>query len=157
MKSIFLKFRAMIEIQELAGLDREGIINLLLEQQEQPFDIYVPKETQRYFSEREAICSDYANLAYAGQWLFEVANSFAYDEISPDDHESVLFQITTENIDGLAAVLLDISFGYVNDHEDEEFSYFELVEAFIDDVQGSKIEPACPYFIEIFNEFLKED
>src|ERR1700722_16498215 len=111
----------MIEMQALAGLDREGIVNLLLEQKEQPFEIYVPKETQRFFSERSAIASDYANLAYAGQRLFEVAKSFTYEKVPPDLHESVLFEVATENITGLAQALLDVSYGYVNDHEDEDF------------------------------------
>ena len=83
----------MIEIQQLEGLDLEQTLNLLLEEKSQPFEIYIPKNTQQYFSENDSISVDYANLAYSGQLLFEVSDSFEYERVSSDKHESVLFKI----------------------------------------------------------------
>lgn len=37
-------------------------------------------------------------LAYAGQKLSEVADEFSYDYVSPSNHESVLFEIKTNNV-----------------------------------------------------------
>ncbi len=109
----------MIEIQDLEGKVKSGIIDLLLEQESNSFEIYIPKSTQLSFSERDAIAIDYNKLAYAGLLLNEISENFNYEKVAPEFHESVLFTVQTNNIEGLAKALLEISFGYVNDEEDE--------------------------------------
>lgn len=145
----------MIEIQQLQNLELEQVINLLLEEKKQPFKIYVPKETQQFFSEREAIAADYANLAYAGQLLHDVSFEFDYEQVSPDLHESVCFNLKAIDIEILAQVLLEISFGYVNGHnEGEEYSYVEEASDYLFKAnQGEISKIACPYFVNVSNEF----
>lgn len=145
----------MIEIQQLRELDLEQVINLLLEEKSQPYNIYIPKETQEFFSDREAISSDYANLAYSGQLLFNISEKFEYEEVSPTMHESVLFTIEAKNIESLASVLLHISYGYGNDHpEDDEFSYIEESLNYLGEIEHRDIKKiACPYFVDISKEF----
>jgi hypothetical protein len=72
----------MIEIQEIKNVTTEDIINLLLDEKKQPFEIYVPKSTQLGFSSNENITDDYAMLAFAGQKLSEAANDFSYNYVS---------------------------------------------------------------------------
>lgn len=154
----------MIEIQDLQGKTKSEIIDLILEQGSNSFEIYVPKSTQLYFSEKEAIAIDYNNLAYAGHLLKEISDSFNYEEVSPEDHESVLFDIETSNLEGLAEALFEISFGYVNDEEDEVYQDIEddcefnmNADQYLSDVAEGKInEVACPYFCEIAQQFFDE-
>ncbi len=147
----------MIEIQDLRDLNIEDIINLILDEKTQPFEIYVPKSTQRYFSDSRAIWLDYVYLAYSGQLLNDICDEFSYDEVSPEEHTSVRFSIRTANIKKLAETLLYISYGYVNDSEDEEFSCTEHADDYIACVENGEITPACPYFIEICNETKMEE
>lgn len=143
----------MIEIQNLQGLSEEQIVDLLLEQKSQPFEIYIPKETQRFSSDNESIADDYLNAAYAGQMLSDVAEKFDYEFVSPDKHESILFTVKCADIEALAEALLEISYLYVNDHPDP----IELWDGrlnFIDEVEKKKIVPACQDFIEVYNEFI---
>jgi hypothetical protein len=148
----------MIELQQLLNLNLEQVVNLLLEQKTQPFEIYIPKETQLFNSDREAISIDYCNLAYAGQLLFDASDEFKYEEVSPDLHESVCFTISAKDFEKLAVALLEISYGYVNDHpEDEEYSFDMEVAEYMYEVKQGKIKKiACPYFVEISKEFGKE-
>jgi hypothetical protein len=146
----------MIEIEQLRGLEVERVIDLLLEQKIQPFEIYIPKETSLYNNERTDISVDYLHLAFAGQRLSEASQEFKYHIVYPQDHESVLFEIKTNNLEGLSEALLDISFGYVNDHEDD--SYFpEMVSGFEGDIEQKDYKIACPEFIEIYREFMNEE
>lgn len=147
----------MLDFQNLQNLNKEQIVSLLLEQKSQPFEICIPKSTQKFFSEREDIAIDYAELAYSGQRLSDISENFEYEKVSPENHESVLFTISTSDLRKLAETLLEISYGYINDPEDEEFFFAESVEEFLGDVENSKIVPACPYFIEIYKEFLIEE
>lgn len=145
----------MIEIQLLEGLDKDDIYDLLLSEGK-PFHIFVPKETQLFYSSNNDIASDYAYLAYAGQRLAEISNSFNYEQIPPSAHESVEFILNVDNMDQLAEVLLEISYGYGNDPEKEDFSYFEIVAEFMDKVDDAEITPACPYFVKIHKEYVSK-
>lgn len=149
----------MIEIQSLRDLSKEDIIELLKTQDEQPFHIYVPKETQLYNSESAAIAEDYTHLAYTGHLLAEVAETFDFQEVQPDEFESVLFEIETQDLPRLADALLLISYGYINDHPDDpEFSFPELVDQYFYELeQGIVSEAACPYFVETALEFMGMD
>jgi hypothetical protein len=83
----------MIEVQEIRTSNIQEIVDMLLEQRSQPFEIYAPKSTQLHFSEQTAIADDYALLAYVGQRLKEVSDEFSYEYVSPNEHESVLFEV----------------------------------------------------------------
>lgn len=145
----------MIEIQNIIDKDEKEIINLLLNEKEQPFEIYIPKSTKLYFSESSEIANDYAMLAYAGQRLSEVAQEFDYWYVSPVDHKSVLFEITAKDIELLANTILYLSDGYNNPSEDG-FSYIDEVYSFIEKVKSKEIIPICPDFIEDYEEYSRE-
>lgn len=146
----------MIEIQNIIDATKEDIMNLLLSEEGNTFEIYIPKSTQMYFSSNENIAMDYAMLAYAGQKLKEVADEFEYNTVQPHQHNSVLFKIKPFSTEYLADALLEISYGYENDPELEQYPYMELVDQFISDVEDLKIIPACPDFIDYYNDFIKQ-
>jgi hypothetical protein len=146
----------MIEIQEIKNVTTEDIVNLLLGEKEQPFEVYVPKSTQLCFSSNEDIANDYAMLAFAGQKLSEVADEFSYDYVSPTNHDSVLFEIKTDDIKQLAETILFISYGYNNDPEDEEIYYLDEVYDFIDKVKTGDTIPVCPDFLNDYHEYYEQ-
>ena len=146
----------MIEIQDLSGLTIKEIRELILGQKEQEIEVYIPKETQKYFSTSSDIAIDYLHAAFAGQKLFELTKEITYHIMSTEAHESILFKLKCSDSDELASVLLDISYLYVNDHPDPEYIAAEEVQCFLDDVKSKKIIPACPDFIEIYEEYLEE-
>ena len=109
-----------------------------------------------YSSTSSDIADDYAMLAYAGQKLSEVADEFSYDYVSPSNHESVLFEIKTNNVKQLAETILNLSYGYNNEPEGEEMYYLDDVHDFIENVMAKKISPVCPDFIEDYREYAAE-
>jgi hypothetical protein len=148
----------MIEIQNIADMKEEDIVNLLLEQKKQPFEIYIPKSTQLYSSTNRDIAIDYAMIAYGGQLLKNASDKFEYDSVSVIEHKSILFEISTDDIPKLAKAIFEISLGYDNEHEDyDEIYYHENVEQFLDDSNNNQIIPACPDFVEIYNEYIEEE
>jgi hypothetical protein len=144
----------MIEIQEIRTANIQKIVDMLLEQKFQPFEIYAPKSTQLHFSEQSAIADDYALLAYIGQRLKDISDEFSYKYVSPNEHESVLFEVKTNNIEKLAETLLELSYNFNNDPDSDEYIPFEDVYDFIDKVHALEIIPACPDFIEDFEAFV---
>ena len=146
----------MIEIQDIRTNSVDDIINRLLDEKTQPFEIYVPKSTQLFASTYEDIANDYAMLAFAGQKLNEIADEFSYYYVSPSDHESILFEVKTNDINQLAKAILFLSFGYSNEPQDEEIIYFDDVYDFIEKVDTGEIIPACPDFIEDYQEYREQ-
>lgn len=143
----------MIELQNIRTNNIDNIINLLLDEKKQPFEIYVPKSTQLNFSISEDIANEYAMLAYAGQKLSEGMDEFSYDYVSPSDHKSVLFEIKTNNIEQLAETIFNLSYGYNNEPEGEEIYYFDDVYDFIEKVLKKEIIPVCSDFMEDYQEY----
>lgn len=143
----------MIEIQNIQNARAEDILNLLLAEKGQPFEIYVPKSTQLCFRPMKSIADDYAMLAFAGQKLSEAADEFSYSYISPVEHESILFEIKTNDIKQLAEAILLITYGYNNAPEDEEIYYLDEVYDFIDGVNKGEIIPVCPDFVNDHREY----
>lgn len=145
----------MIEIQNINSNKLEDIINLLLDKQEQPFEIYFPKYTLLYSSTNEDIADDYARLAYVGHRLNQSSDHINYEVVYPHDHDSVLFEVTTKSLNQLAELLLELSYLYENSDEEtnEEYNYWDDVYQYIDDVECKKHIPYCSEFIEIYIEF----
>lgn len=146
----------MIELQNITNSSKVDIIDLLLDEKKQPFEIYIPKESQQYFSSNENIAFDYGRWAYAGQKLKEVSSAFEYSYVAPTEHESACFTIETKDIQKLAEEIFEISLWYMNEFEEVEFLYDEISQ-FIEDLANSKIEPACKDFIEDFHTFNLEN
>lgn len=146
----------MIEIQDITALTHEDIVNLLLEEG-QPFEIYLPKSSQQFFSSTQDLAIDSAEAAYAGQLLSEVADEFEYDYVSPAEHKSVRFTIKCSNILKLSEVLYEISFACGREYEDSDpETFYMLATYFLEDVQEGRVEPKCPEFAEDFFEFMDE-
>ncbi|PZR26409.1 MAG: hypothetical protein DI535_14155 [Citrobacter freundii] len=146
----------MIDVAELLEASLDEIRNLLNEEDTTEYQIYVPKSTVLFSSERTAIIEDYMSAAYSGQLLSGISEKFDYDEVSPAIHESIGFSITTKDRDLLATTILEISYLYGNERDGFEKNEYEIVEQFIDDVENDKIIPACPYFFEVRDEMLSE-
>ena len=149
----------MIEIQNIRNVDTNDIVNLLLDEKQQPFQIYFYKETVLFSSSSEAIADDYARLAYTGYRLSKVSDKIDFDVVLPQDHESILFEIDSKNIELLAEVLLELSYLYGNEPDDteEEHDYREDVYQYLDDLESGKETPVCPKFFEIYQEYSKPE
>lgn len=147
----------MIEIQEIKCSSVNEIIDLLLDQKQQPFLIYLPKNTQQGFSTIEDIADDYATITYCGELLNYVSDKFFYSKISAEVHESVMFKIETKRIEELAQVIYNISKGFNNVEEDEDEGMFgDEVQEFLDQIESKEIEPACNYYYQIFLNYLEQ-
>jgi len=154
----------MIEIQDIEGKTKLEIIDLILEQESNSFEICIPKSTVLFSSATEEIAIDYNKLAFAGHLLKNVSTKFQYEEVPPEAHESIEFNIETSNIDALSSVLLEISFGYVNDQEEEVYQDIEEdcefginADQYLSDVNKGRIKDvACPYFCQIAQQFFNE-
>ena len=146
----------MIEIQNIRNATIDDVVNLLLEERTQLFEIHIPKSTKLFASLNEDIANDYAMLAFAGQKLNEVADEFLYNYISPSEHYSILFEIRTKDIKQLAGAILFISYGYNNEPEGEKIYYLDQVYDFIEKVEAGIITPVCPDFIEDYQEYNKQ-
>lgn len=144
----------MIHINQLQNLSKEQIVDVLLDQKIQPFKICVPKESSLFNSESREISIEYLHLAFCGQQLSNVSDEFSYNHVQPSERNDICFKVRTNNLELLSDVLLDISYGYVNDHEDD-FYFPELVAEFEGNIEMEGYEVACPEFVKYYREFMK--
>jgi len=150
----------MIDIVTLKDFSSTQISELVDSEAGEIIEVYVPKTSKLYFSERHDIAYDYILAAYAGQKLSEISFFFEYEEVPPALHESILFQIKVADKDVLASLIMDLTYLYdINeDPEADEIEQLENISEFEGDIETKKITPACPYFIEVWKEFnLEED
>lgn len=149
----------MIEINDFSGLTLDDIKNLVDSNSSDRYEVYVPKSTQKFFSDPRDIATDYACAAYAGQLINEISNSFDYDLVIPDLHDSIAFNFETVDKNNLVKTLYKLSclYGFNENPDSDDIDYdYEEMWQFIDDALGGKVKVACPYFIEIFTEFSNE-
>ncbi len=139
----------MIEVINLEGLSIDEI-KTIVNTESVKIEVYVPKKTQTYFSDPVSIAYDYANLAYAGQLLSDASVEFDYNFVIPEVHESVLFEITPIDRYKFSQVLFDIAGLYHSADDGLD------VEEFLEQVELSEIECACPDFIEVYNEYINK-
>jgi len=144
----------MIDIAALKDFSISEISELI-DSEDEVIEVYVPKSSKLYFSERHDIAYDYIQAAYAGQKLSEISTFFEYEEVPPAIHENILLQIKVADKDILSAIIMDLTYLYdVNeDPEADEFEQLEIISGFEGDIETEKIIPACPYFIEVWKEF----
>lgn len=149
----------MIEIQNIKTDNRDGIVNLLVDEKQQPFEIYFPKCTVLFSSTYEDIADEYAKLAYVGQKLSGLADNMNYEVIYPHEQNSVLFKITTKHLESLADLLLKLSYLYENDTQEEEgeYYYWDDVYQYIHDIENRECIPVCPEFISIYQEYVSKN
>ena len=146
----------MIDIATLGGKSKEEIKQMVLAEKTNDYAIYVPKSTDSTSDDND-IAFDYAFAAYAGQLIFNAGSHFSYDEIEPDDFESILFEISSADADRIAEAVYEVSLLYVNEPAAGEAEPPELVENFLYEVEEEKITPACPYFLEVYEEYAEEE
>lgn len=147
----------MIEIQNINTNDSNDIFNLLSKEKKQPFHIYFSKETVLFSSSNDDIADDYARLAYVGHKLNQVSDNLYYEHVQPHEYESILFKVETTNLKSLSEILLELSYLFNNDtDDDEEMFALDNVYQYIDDVEQGKITPVCTEFYEDYREYIGE-
>ena len=119
---------------------------------EDVYEISIPKSTQLFFSSSEDIAIEYLTAAYVGQELAEITDKFEYNEIQPQDHESISFFVEKADPIKLAEILFCISVGFGSGDEEDSFSFNEGVSDFADKIAKKKVAVACPYFIQVYKE-----
>lgn len=149
----------MIDILSIQGKTQAEVIDLILDQGKQPMGILVAKMTDED-SDRDDIATEYGSLAYYGQQLADVSDSFVYQHIAPDDDTPVQFTVSTSRITELAETLLDICAAVSADPEEDFPDIDDLVpsmlrDLFLEDVMAKKLKPACKYFYDISVEYSK--
>ncbi len=150
----------MIALPDLEGISREELVDILLNEKPQLLEICIYKRTVQFSTAPIEISYEYGELAYSGQRLNDTAHEFSYEEITPDVSGYVMFTVRTDNIDQLADTILDLAYlyGYIS-HPDDNYAE-ELQQSVTDylyQVKGGALIPACPYFIQMCNQFCEED
>lgn len=154
----------MIDILDTEGYnlkDFERLINDELEENKK-LEILIPKSTQQFFSSAEEIAFDYLTLSTVGQMLYDTSIKFEYEKVPPTLHESVLFNVTPKNTNALSKTLYEISFFFTENLE-AEIDHDEYDDFFIQETQSKFLDfakhkvVACPYFYEVYQEFLVEE
>lgn len=154
----------MIDLPDLEDMNVEQIKSLLIVENSNIIEIYLPKTTQQYFNEPADIAYDYAYAAYAAQELSKVSNILEYEFAEPAEFESYMFKINFEDPELLAETLYEISSlygfnevdadGEDDDERGSDEPNIEDVNQFIYEVENGQITSVCPDIVEIYAQFI---
>jgi hypothetical protein len=153
----------MIDIPDLEDLDVDRIKSLLISENSNMVEIYLPKTTQQYFNEPVDIAYDYAFAAYSAQELSNVASILEYEFAEPAEFESYMFKINFNDPGPLAETLYQISClygfnGIDEDNDDDESEIdepnIEDVNQFIYEVENGQVTAVCPDIVQVYAQFI---
>jgi len=146
-----------IHIPEFIGWKEENILEYLqVNADEKSFDLTIPKSTRLFFSDYNDIAIDYLRAAYVGQQLAALTDNFTYTKVDPQTNEHISFTISNVSLESLAEVISKVAPGFGTGEGEGALAFNEDVSLFIDQVIDNTITPACPYFMDIYNEFIAD-
>jgi|GEM_PF-3855065 len=146
-----------IYIPEFVGWKEEHVLEYLqVHAGEKSFDLTIPKSTRLFFSDYNDIAIDYLRAAYVGQQLAGLTDSFTYTKVDPQTDEHISFTVGGVSLESLAEVISKVAPGFGDGEDEAALAFNEGVATFIDHVVDHTIAPACPYFIDIYNEFIAD-
>jgi hypothetical protein len=108
----FKKTMQTINIHDLKNYNAKLIAEYLFQQNDKAFQIIIPREQIDPDDRNFSIFWQYHTAAYAGQKLFNVSESFAYNVPCPHKQNQFVFEIETADINRLATALAFIISGY---------------------------------------------
>jgi hypothetical protein len=106
-----------INLHDLKNYTAGLIAELLSQQNDNAFEIIIPREPLDPDDKDFSIFWQYHMAAYAGQQLYNVAESFAYDVLCPKKLTAFRFEIEVSETERLAAALAFICCGYFDNDE----------------------------------------
>lgn len=142
-----------INITDLRNYNAKLILEYLNIQQGLSFEIIIPKESVDPDDRNFSIFWQYYCASYAGQLLFNKANSFAYYVPCPQKQNDFRFQIEVESRDSLSHALAFIIAGYFTDGS-TMLRFNEQASKYFDDSFTGKTDSACWGLLYIANQFL---
>ena len=142
----------MIEIQNIKTKASPDILILLLKEKDSDISIYFPKYTVLFSSASKNIADDYARLAYVGYRLNKCSNNVEYEVIPPQQHESVLFKVRPVDLHLLSEVLLELSYLYGNEPEEDTF-HLDNVYQYLSDIDEGKAKVVCQEYVDLYKEY----
>jgi hypothetical protein len=101
-----------INIHDLKNYNRKLITEFLIQQNDNAFEIIIPRDQYDEDDINFSIFWQYYTAAYAGQKLYNISTSFAYYTPCPSKQSSFRFEIEVTDIEKLAAALAFIITGY---------------------------------------------
>ena len=107
----------VVNLHDLKNYTSGLIIELLSQQNDTMFEIIIPRDQFDPDDKDFSIFWQYHMAAFAGQQLFNVAESFAYDVPCPKKRKPFRFEIEVTNNKLLAAALAFISCGYFDNNK----------------------------------------
>lgn len=145
-----------INIDEFKGHNQEGIHKFLMLQKESVFEIIIPKLSNALKDEDFETYWEYQLLAYAGQKLFEIADSFAYNVPAVYKERPFIFEVEIKDIEKFADLLFTINTVFNEEEETESANTFQIAASgFFKDAFDDKVQPATWGLLSIANDYLE--
>ena len=142
-----------INLHDLKNYTPRLITELLSQQNDNTFEIIIPRDQLDPDDKNFSIFWQYHMAAFAGQQLYNVAESFAYDVPCPKKQTAFRFEIEVCNPKRLASALAFISCGYF-DNDDTMLRFNQGAADYLSDSFEGKID--CPTWglLHIANDYL---
>lgn len=147
-----------INLSEFRDYSGKALYEFLLYVDDSDFQVTIPRTTSFDEENRIGIVIDFSNAAYAGQLLYEIANTFAYYVPSPYNTNDFFFDISVTELEKFAEVLHKLVRGYDYKEDDREFLDYQVLAAdFIAEAYDDSVKCRTWGLVEIANEFLEEE
>lgn len=146
-----------ININEFYNYDSKAIYEFLFLQSETEFEITIPRNAGIGKADNYHIFVEYLTAAYAGQRLYEIAESFAYYVPSLHGKCPFLFEVSLTELGRMAETLYLIIHSINDKIPTETFLTFHSLAAdFLTNVFNDKIECNTWGLLWIANQYLQK-
>lgn len=145
-----------INIDEFKGHNQETLHKFLMQQKESVFEIIIPKLSNALKEENFEICWEYQLLAYAGQKLYEIADSFAYNVPSVYKERPFIFEVEITDIEKFADLLFTICTVFNGEEETEAANTFQIAASgFFNEAFDDKVQPVTWGLLSIAKDYFE--
>ena len=145
----------MIYIDDIYDLSPGEIVNVLLDENQQPIKLQLPIIATFGYLVPEHIPYDYLQAAYAGELFHAVADKMTYDYVAPFGEDTCIpFTLYFSNIEGMAQAIFEATLLFYNTWPGEELvRCWESIDAFEQQIKKTPENVVCRDFVCTYLEY----
>lgn len=140
-----------IEINQFEGYDVHEFTSFLEENNDDIFEIFIPKDTTLFYSSNNDLAWEFAIGAYVGEILKKISTEFSYTGAPIATPDRFSYRIKTKSTGTLAVSLLNISSVFGNSEISEPIDFACEISAFLEDPSNKEV--ACKDLFDIALEY----
>ena len=131
-----------LNLNEFSSYDSKDVYKFLMLQQENDFEIRIPKSTHPFKNERFDVFWEYLVMAYTGQKLYDISSELSYNVPDAMSKQPFKFIVKINDLEELADLIYELIAVLQEDDPEDTTAEFQIAAStFFIDAYDPKVIP----------------